>query len=208
MKRTMIVFSMLGAFIVLILIYGYSLPVEHQISLSKHFDKTPDELWRVLIDYRKYAEWRENVYEVLEQESSGYDAWKEVDAEGHSIKYQITTHSPGTKLVVETTSAEESYSGSWAFDLIPDDNGTTLKITETGRIYNLFFRVIAHFNAGYSSDIETWMRSLENKFAVDKKLMQPVVLPVTMAEPVTAPAAPETKTPQAAAKPSEKKTGK
>lgn len=186
MKRTIIVFSLLCTFLAMVIAYGYSLPVEHQTSVSKHFSKTPAEIWRVIIDFRKYAEWRENVYEVIELESSGYDAWKEVDADGHSINYQITAQKPDTQLVLETTAREESYSGSWTFDLIADDKGTTLKITETGRIYNLFYRVIVHFFTGYTSDMEAWLRSLENKFAVDKKRNPPAMVSTTVVAPAEA----------------------
>ena len=57
---------MLCAFFIVILAYGYSLSVEHQTTMQRHYAKSADELWDVIVDYRKYSQWRENVYEVNE----------------------------------------------------------------------------------------------------------------------------------------------
>lgn len=185
MKRTLIVFGMLCAFFVVILAYGYSLPTAHQITMQRHYvHKTPDEIWRILVDYRKYSQWRENVYEITDMPSKGgYDAWKEVDADGHSVPYEIIGHSPGTQLIIEITDAKLPYGGSWTFDLLPDEKGTIVKITENGKIDNLFLRVIAHFVTGYTSSMNAWLNSLENKFALDARKVKPAT---AMPEPIAA----------------------
>ena len=188
MKRTLIVFTLLCTFFIVILGFGYSLPVEHQITMQRHYDKTPDELWKVLVNYRKYSQWRENVYEVSEMPSKGgYDAWKEVDADGHSVSYEIIGHSPGTRLVIEITDTRLPNTGSWTFDMIPKETGTLLKITENGKINNLFFRVIAHFVTGYTSSMNAWLNSLYNKFALEARVKknQSQIMPDAALKPVT-----------------------
>ncbi|MDQ1363268.1 MAG: hypothetical protein QG652_1129 [Pseudomonadota bacterium] len=192
MKRTLIVFGLLCMFFVVLLGYGYSLPVEHQITMQRHYaGKTPDDLWRLLVDYRKYSQWRENVYEITDMPSKGgYDAWKEVDADGHSVPYEITGHSPGTQLIIEITDTTLPYGVSWTFDLVPEKKGTTVKITENGKIGNLLLRVIAHFVTGYTSDMNAWLNSIDNKFALDARLARSQsVAPETIT--ATAPTEPE-----------------
>lgn len=171
MKRTLIVFGLLCTFFIVIIGYGYSLPVEHQITMQRHYAKTPDEIWSVIVDYRKYSQWRENVYEVTEMRSKGsYDAWKELDADGHSVPYEIISYSQGKQMIIEITDATLPYGGSWTFDLVPDETGTTLMITENGKIDNLFFRVKAHFSSGYTDSMNAWLNSLDNKYVLDAQL--------------------------------------
>ena len=168
MKRTLIVFGLLCTFFIVIIGYGYSLPVEHQITMQRHYAKTPDEIWNVIVDYRKYSQWRENVYEVTEMRSKGsYDAWKELDADGHSVPYEIISYSQNKQMIIEITDPTLPYGGSWTFDLVPDETGTTLMITENGKIDNLFFRVIAHFSTGYTDSMNAWLNSLDNKYVMD-----------------------------------------
>lgn len=189
MKRTLIVFALLCGFLVVMLGYGYSLPVDHVITMQRHYNKTPDEIWQLIGDYRKYSEWRENVYEVTDMPSKGgYDAWKEVDADGHSVPYEVVGHSPGKQLIIEITDPGLPYRGTWTFDLLPDESGTAVKITENGKIDNLFLRVVAHLVTGYTSSMDAWLNSLDNKFALDARLAKK-----TMNEPapVISAAAPE-----------------
>lgn len=171
MKRTLIVFSLLCAFFIAVLGYGYSLPVEHTITMQRHYDKTPAEIWEIIANYRKYSHWRENVYEVTEMPSKGkYSAWKEVDADGHSVPYEIIGYSSGTQMIIEITDSNLPYGAIWTFDLVPDDTGTTVKITENGKIDNLFLRVIAHFVNGYTGSMYSWLNSLDYKFGLDARM--------------------------------------
>ena len=171
MKRSLIVFLMLCAFFIVILAYGYSLPVAHQITMQRHYAKSADELWDVIVDYRKYSQWRENVYEVNELPAKGiYQAWKEVDANGRSVAFEIVGYSPGMQMTIEVADVTLSYGGSWMFELLPDATGTTVKITENGRIDNLLLRVIAHFATGYTSSMNSWLNSLDNKFAMESRM--------------------------------------
>lgn len=191
MKRTLIVFALLCTFFIVILGYGYSLPVEHQITMQRHYEqKTPDDIWAVIANHRKYSQWREDVYEITEIPSRGkYDAWKEVDANGHSVPYEIIGHSPGKQLIIEITDASLPYGGTWTFDLLPDATGTTVKITEHGSIDNLLLRVFAHFVTGYTSDMNSWLNSLDNKFAMEARL--PKYTPAVN-EVIAEPQAPQT----------------
>lgn len=176
MKRSLIVFSMLCAFFIVILAYGYSLPVEHQITMQRHYAKSADELWEVIADYRKYSQWRQNVYEVNEMPAKGvYEAWKEVDANGRSVAFEIVSYSPGIQMIIEVTDATLPYGGSLTFDLLPDATGTTVKLTENGKIDNLLLRVIAHFVTGYTSSMNAWFNSLDNKFALESRMAKSAV---------------------------------
>jgi Polyketide cyclase / dehydrase and lipid transport len=175
-KRSLIVFSMLCAFLIVVLAYGYSLPVEHKTTMQRHYDKKADELWDIIVDYRKYSQWRQNVYEVNEMPAKGvYEAWKEVDANGRSVAFEIVGYLPGVQMIIEMTDTTLPYGGSWTFDLLPDATGTVVKITENGKIDNLVLRVIAHLVTGYTSSMNAWLNSLDNKFALESRMAKSAV---------------------------------
>lgn len=171
MKRSLIVFLMLCGFFLAVLAYGYSLPVEHQITMQRHYKKPVDEIWKIIVDYGSYSRWRENVYEINEIPAKGeYQAWKEVDAYGHSIAFEIIGLDREKQMIIRLEDATLPYDGKWTFDLIPDAAGTTLKITEHGMIDNILLRVIAHLVTGYTSKIDSWLNSLDNKFALEARM--------------------------------------
>ena len=174
MKRTSIIFSLLASFIGLILWYGYTIPVKHTVSVSQHYDKTATDIWLAITQYDKYPEWHEDIYAIKElPEKGGYQSWKEVDADGHTVPYIILKHSSNAQLVIQTDNKDKDFNYTRTYDLIPDtghkEKGTTLKITQNGEIHNFLFRIIAHFFTGHSNDIDTFLRSLKNKFLAEAR---------------------------------------
>ncbi|MBI3188117.1 MAG: SRPBCC family protein [Gammaproteobacteria bacterium] len=171
MKRSLIIFLMLFTFFLAILAYGYSLPVEHEITMRRHYAKPVAEVWQIIVDYKNYSQWRQNVYEVNEIPAEGkFDAWKEVDANGHSIAFEIVSLETNRIMIIEIKDATLPYDGQWTFELIPDATGTIVKITEHGKIDNLILRVIAHFVSGYTKNMDAWFNSLDNKFALEARI--------------------------------------
>ncbi len=174
MKRTLIIFTLLTSFISLILWYGYTIPIKHTVSISEHYNKTAPEIWFTIIQHDKYPEWHEDVYAIKElPEKGGYQSWKEVDADGNTVPFIIIEHSPNVQLVIQTDDNTMDVNYRRTYDIIPDTDynkkGITLKVTQEDEIHNFLFRVIAHFFTGHSNDIETFLRSLKNKFALEAK---------------------------------------
>ena len=54
--------------------------------------------------------------------------------------------------------------GTWTFDLNPTPEGTTLRITEDGEVYNVIFRALSHFVFGQTGTIETYLTDLGKRF--------------------------------------------
>ena len=162
---------MLLTFFLAMLAYGYSLPVEHEITRQRHYSKPVAEVWKVIVDYQNYSQWRQNVYEVNQIPAEGkFDAWKEVDANGHSIAFEIVNLETNRLMIIEIKNATLPYNGQWTFELMPETTGTIVKITEHGKIDNLILRVIAHFVSGYTKNMDTWFNSLDNKFAFEARI--------------------------------------
>jgi hypothetical protein len=168
MRRTTTIFIILSTFIIGILWYGLTIPAQYKTSCNQHFDITPTDLWITLVDFEKYAEWRENVYAVERLPGNdGYGAWKEIDAEGNTAPFQIVKHEPELLLIIKTIKKLDPRNETWTFKLSPDEDnkGVTLSIVEQGEIIDLLPRVITHFFIGHEVDTDAYLRSISNKFA-------------------------------------------
>jgi hypothetical protein len=56
------------------------------------------------------------------------------------------------------------FGGAWTFDIAPDANGSNLRITEDGEVYNVIFRFMARYIFGHHASIETYLKDLGAKF--------------------------------------------
>jgi len=56
------------------------------------------------------------------------------------------------------------FGGTWTSEITPTPDGSRLKITEDGEIYNPLFRFMARFIFGYDGTINKYLSALETKF--------------------------------------------
>ena len=56
------------------------------------------------------------------------------------------------------------FGGSWSHQISPVDGGSSLRITETGEVYNPIFRFVSRFFIGHAASIEKYFTALGNKF--------------------------------------------
>ena len=54
--------------------------------------------------------------------------------------------------------------GTWTYEIRPEEDGSTLTITENGSVSNLFFRFMSRYVFGYTATIETYLVDLGHKF--------------------------------------------
>ncbi len=56
------------------------------------------------------------------------------------------------------------FGGTWTIDIAPAAEGSVVRITEDGEIYNPIFRFMARFFFGYTATIEGFLRDLGQRF--------------------------------------------
>lgn len=56
-----------------------------------------------------------------------------------------------------------SFGGSWTYELTPVADGTRLRITENGEVYNPLFRFLSRFVFGHYASIDKFMADLERR---------------------------------------------
>jgi hypothetical protein len=57
------------------------------------------------------------------------------------------------------------FGGTWTYDITPDADGSRLKITEHGEVYNPIFRFMARCVFGHERTMKAYLSALEKKLA-------------------------------------------
>jgi len=170
MKRSAIIFTLLISFIGGVIWYGKTLPEISHISASQEFNRSKEYIWSLIFEFKRYPEWRENVYAIEKiPNTTKYDAWKEIDEDGNTTPYQLVEFNHFQYIIMEETGTTHKTSGKWHFEVEASEDGksTTLKITEDRLYPDLLPRVLNHFLNTSTDSIDAYFRSINNKITGD-----------------------------------------
>ena len=175
MKRSVIIFILLGSFIGGIFWYGNTIPRERHTSVSQTFKRNEQDIRELILHYQQYPKWRENVYAVKEIPSkTKYHAWKETNGDGKTTPFQLLNLQQNgniTEITLEITGEEFNTLGRWHFKITGHDDGlsSTVTITEDKIIPNLISRVVKQLLSSSTENIDSYFRSINNKFVGDMR---------------------------------------
>lgn len=156
--------AVLVVLVVVILGVGAMLPVEHVASASALYGQPPQAVWDAITAFRRFPEWRTGVDGVEARTfAGGAQGWVEDGANG-PIPLAIDEQDAPRRLVMRIASDELPFGGTWTYELTPEGSGTRLRITEDGRVTNLFFRFMARFVFGHTATMETYLTDLGAHF--------------------------------------------
>ena len=147
----------------LVALVGAMLPVRHSASRKARYRASPDALYALIAGP---PDWRTGVksFGTL-PEKDGRKQWWEEDTHRQKITYELVEDQPGRRMVVRIADRGLPFGGTWSFDITPVTEGSELRITEDGEIYNVIFRFMARFFFGYSASAEGYLRDLGVKLA-------------------------------------------
>lgn len=164
MKWVLIIAGALVALVLLVMLVGSLLPVGHVASRSARLRQPPEAVWSAITDVAAYPTWRADVKSVeLVPATEGHPRWIE-NMGGERIAFEATASDPPRHLVVRIADPELPFGGSWTYDLSPTAEGTQLRITENGEVYNPIFRFVSRFVFGHTATIDAFVRSLGRRF--------------------------------------------
>jgi len=143
---------------------GARLPRDHVATVRAHFRQPPDSIYRVLSDVAAYPAWRSDV-EVIEREPdrNGHVRWRERDHTG-AFEFEFTVAVRPTRLVSSMVTPDAGFTGRWIYQILPDENGTTLTITEEGSVENPLFRFLSRVVFGKYGSMERLLGALGRRF--------------------------------------------
>jgi len=153
--------GVLAALVALIVSVGYALPVQHVASRSASFRQSPEEIFTVLTDVARFAEWRSDVTsaEVL---SATPLRWQEHGSNG-DITYIVDASSRPARLVTRIDDRSLPFGGTWTYEVSAGTAGTLLTITENGEVYNPVFRVMSRFVFGHTATLDAYLAALQKR---------------------------------------------
>jgi hypothetical protein len=164
MKWILWIFTVFAAILILITAIGYLLPKSHTVTREARFHQPPDVIWKTITDIDAMPVWRQGLKSVKRlPDQNGLPSWVETLDSG-TIPLATMTSLPQSRLVVRITDPKLPFGGAWTYEITPLPTGSSLRIREDGEVYNPIFRFLARFIFGYSTTIDTYLKSMAKKF--------------------------------------------
>ena len=140
MRWIWIIFGALAGIIGLVALTGAMLPVAHVATRSVRFRQPPEAVWNALSPGTSQRQFRQD-----------------------DVNYEVTESVPNRKLVTRIADRNLPYGGSWTYEIQPESGGSSLRITESGEVYNPVFRFVSRFIIGHTATIDAGLKTLGAK---------------------------------------------
>ena len=145
----------------LVFIIGSRLPKTHIAASRIRLSVPPEEVWRVVTDFRSHPKWRPGLQGVEPGPViDGLPSWYEVCSRNMKVHFRVVESDPPRRWVTRLASERLPLVGSWVYELRPIDGGTELTITERDKIYSPFFRFFTKFVFAYYGVMDVFLIAL------------------------------------------------
>ena len=147
------------AVIALVALVGALLPSDHVASRKARLPRPPAEVFSVIVDVARAAEWRSDVKRVESLEPvAGRRRFREVSGQG-AITFEVMEEVAPSRLVARIADEELPFGGSWTYVLQPSGEGTLITITERGFVKNVIFRALSRYVFTHHRTLEQYLRA-------------------------------------------------
>ncbi len=133
MKKTLIWAAWILGGLTLLVLVGAGVEPHHVLSRTRHFQASPERVWTAILSIRQLPIDRSDMKNI-ESPAEKDRLPRTIEVLGSPVKIEGPTQRPPAELVVTTSEPDLVYSGRWTFTLAPDNDGTTLKVTEDASI--------------------------------------------------------------------------
>lgn len=160
----MLVYALVGLVVLAVGLYGWGwmLPEEHVVELSREVGAGPDLVFARIVDFEAASRWRRDVKSVT------YDRAAQRVVEKNSmgeLPYRIVRLDAPRRLETEIDGGLDlGFGGTWVFEVEAAGTCSRVKITERGRVYSAFFRVIGKLFFPADKTAREYLEDLEKSF--------------------------------------------
>lgn len=155
---------LLLASILVVVLVGYALPVNHVAARAIVLHQKPAEVFALISNFKDEPSWRSDVQQVeMLPDQDGHARFREKSANG-SLTMLVLEATPPLRMVTQIDGKNLPFGGRWIFEIVPDAAGCRLNITERGEIYNPVFRFVSRFVIGYTGTLNSYLSSVARKF--------------------------------------------
>jgi uncharacterized protein YndB with AHSA1/START domain len=163
MKALAVIGGGFVAVVLVVLIVGWSLPVDHEASRSATFNTTPNALYALVSDVASYPRWWSEISQIeMLPADGGRIRFREHMTTG-PIVMEVIDAVPPSRFVTRIADPDQPFGGTWTFEITAESRGTRLTITERGEIYNPLFRFMSRYVFGYTGTMESFLDALASK---------------------------------------------
>jgi len=150
---------------VVLWVLGKSLPEEHEATVSMHLKAAPQEVFAVIADVDAQPSWAKGVTRVERlPDRGGHDTWRMFMGR-NSFVLETTVKDPPVLLTRTVEDDHKMFSGAWTYELLPGSGGgTTVRLTERGRIPGAIPRAMMKYLFGHHGTMKGHMAALAGKF--------------------------------------------
>ncbi len=166
MRIVLIVLGVLVGLVALTAAIGTALPRRHIAVSEIVLPIEPDTVWKVVRNPAALVgTWPELTSAVRVDEASGREVWEE-EVDGFTMRYLITVPVPWlmTAKILEQSGA--AFGGHWDYRVIPESQGTRIRVTEAGWVGNPLFRVMMRIMGTHRS-LDGYLTALGRHFGQD-----------------------------------------
>jgi hypothetical protein len=162
MKWVLFIGGALVVLIAVVALIGALLPRNHHATRQARYRQKPEAIYFTLagpVDWRTDIKASGNL-----PDRDGRKLWWEQDSHGHKVTYELIEDKMPSRRVTRIAEKNLPFGGTWTIEISPTNDGSVVRITEDGEIYNVIFRFAARFFFGYTSSIEGYLRDLGHRF--------------------------------------------
>lgn len=141
-----------------VVLTGSLLPKRHVVSRRASYRATAERLFSLIAGPQN---WRPDVlrYESV-ADAGGRELVRETTRDGETITYELLDRMPPASLTRRVATENLPYSGTWTYSLQSNSEGTVVRITENGEVYNPVFRFMSRFVFGHTRTMDGYLRAL------------------------------------------------
>jgi hypothetical protein len=141
---------------------GAMLPRDHRATRQARYRQKPEAIYFTVTGP---VDWRSDVKASGSlPDRDGRKQWWEQDRRGHKVTYELVEDKMPSRRVTRIADKNLPFGGTWTIEISLTPEGSVVRITEDGAIYNVIFRFMARFFFGYTSSIEGYLRDLGRHF--------------------------------------------
>ena len=162
MKWVFVIGGGLVVLLAVVALIGAMLPRDHRATLQARYRQKPEAIYFTLagpVDWRRDIKASGNL-----PDCEGRKQWWEQDSHGHKVTYELVEDKMPSRRVTRIAEKNLPFGGTWTIEISPTNEGSVVRITEDGEIYNVIFRFAARFFFGYTSNMEGYLRDLGQRF--------------------------------------------
>jgi uncharacterized protein YndB with AHSA1/START domain len=117
-------------------------------------------VWDAITGIERFPTWRKDVKNVQSlPDQDGRRMWSE-DGSSGKLTFVVERAEAPRLLVTRLADPTLPFGGTWTYELAAAGNGTLVRITEDGEIYNPLFRFMARYIFGHDRTIASYLAAL------------------------------------------------